>query len=259
MGDPKGKVHVANHDSVQVYGDSGPALFTASVLDPPEKRILTWVSIDGACRNCHPRKYMYNYARFRELCWEGSVIKDGEEKLVEYDPSFVTSAVHLFRNPYDNIVLRFWAEREKMMEEKHNSWLQRYPSDHAGFQSWCNDRDAEWYDVELAWYGEEAMGLAEGVICRQEFYKYVMFHNNVLRTRLAFQLPTLILKYEDFHSRYETSIAKLAKFLDLPMESSPPTNTVEVGMSKHYFTDAHGQATNAFMRNLAMPKVADIL
>lgn len=257
--DLKGIVHVAKHDSYRVYGTGGPALLSANILDVPDKRILTWASADGACRNCHPRKYMYNYARFRELCWEGSILDNGQQVAVKYNPEYVKSAVHLFRDPFDNIVLRFWAEREEMQILGHNTWLKRYPSSSDGFQTWCNDRDAEWYDVEKAWYGEDTMKMAEGVICRQEFYKYIMFHNNVVRTRQTYNLPTFLLKYEDLYLDYEETIGKLIEFLDLPTVRDPPPRDMEVGFSAPYFTEENREATNLFMMSLALPKVASIL
>ena len=257
--DLKGVVHVAKHDSYRVYDGAGPALLSANILENPQKRILTWASADGACRNCHPRKYMYNYARFRELCWEGSILENGQQVAVKYNPEYVKSAVHLFRDPFDNIVLRFWAEREEMQILGHNTWLKRYPSSSDGFQTWCTDRDAEWYDVEKAWYGEETMKLAEGVICRQEFYKYIMFHNNVVRTRQSYNLPTFLLKYEDLYLEYEDAIGKLVEFLELPTVRQPPPRDMEVGFSEPYFTEVNREATNLFMMSLALPKVATVL
>lgn len=257
--DLEGNVHVAIHDSVRVYGDSGPALYTSKFLEPPDTRILTWASSDGTCRNCHPRKYMYNYGRFREMCWEGTVMQDGRQVAVKYNPELVKSAVHLYRDPFDNIVLRFWAERETMAAGNHLTWLQRYPPTHAGFQSWCNDRDAEWYDVENAWYGAETMQKAEGVICRQEFYKYIMFHNNIVRTRLAYNLPTFVLKYEDFFLNYEKTLSNIVSFLGLPMLREPPEKDVQVGFSERYYTDENREAAKNLMRSLALPKVLEVL
>lgn len=257
--DMQGHVHVAIEDSKRVYGDTGPALYSGEALEVPEKRILTWTNSDGTCRNCHPRKYMYNYGRFREVCWEGTVMKDGESVAVKYDPAYVKSSVHLYRDPFDNIVLRFWAEREEMAMGNHLAWLNRYSPTHLGFQAWCNDRDAEWYDVEKAWYGEETMALAEGVICRQEFYKYIMFHNNVVRTRLAFNLPSFILKYEDLYLHYEKTMGNLLSFLELPVLREPPSKDVQVAFSRRYFTDDHRNAAKKFMKSLALPKVYEIL
>lgn len=257
--DLKGVVHIAKHDSVRAYGTAGPALLTSGVLDPPNKRMLTWASADGACRNCHPRKYMYNYARFREMCWEGSIMSGGSQIPAKYDPDYVKSAVHLYRDPFDNILLRFWTEREEMTIQNHETWLNRYPPSHEGFQQWCSDRDAEWYDVEKAWYGEETMNLAEGVICRQEFYKYVMYHNNVYRTRHAYSLPTLVLKYEDLYTDYEGTIGKLVNFLDLPVHRQPPLKDVQIGFSKSYYTNNQREAAHRLMKSLALPKVGLIL
>ena len=257
--DLEGKVHLAIHDSVRVYGDSGPALYTGKFLETPDKRILTWASVDGACRDCHPRRYMYNYARFRELCWEGSIMYDGKQVAVHYNPEIVKSAVHLYRDPFDNIVLRFWAEREEKAMGNHLTWLKRYPPTHVGFQSWCNDRDDEWYDVEKAWYGEETMELAEGVMCRQEFYKYIMFHNNVVRTRDAFNLPTFVLKYEDLHLHYENALGGLVSFLELPMLKESTKKDFQMGFSRRYFPQKTKDAAFAFMKHLAMTKVDLIL
>jgi len=259
--DLDGVVHIAERDSILLYENHGPALLSENSLDPPDKRVLTFVSNgDGTCLNCHPRNYMHNFARFREVCSQASFIKNGNVAPMEYNPAIAKSAVHLFRNPYDNILLRFWTEREEMKLDHRDFALKKYPPSHQGFQQWCNDRDAEWYALEKGWYGEDTMSLAEGVICRQEFYKYVMYHNNVVKTRQTLDLPSLVLKYEDFNDQFESTIEKLIMFLELPTESEPPEKDVKINFSeKYYYTEENKKATDAFMKSLAHPKVLQVL
>jgi len=257
--DPKGVVHVNNRDSIRTYGTGGPALFSGSIFPPPEKHILTWAAGDGACRNCHPKNYMYNYAKFREFCWRGTIMKDGEQVDIKYNPQLVKGAVHLYRDPFDNVVLRFWAEREEASKEEKKHWLHRYPPSNEGFQLWCKDRDEEWLKVETAWYGDEVMAAADGVVCRQEFYKLIMYHNNVVRSRASFQLETLLLKYEDLYNSYFRTIGMLVNFLELPVVSKAPPKDIQVGFSRYYFTEDQRDATFKFMDSIALSKVKDMM
>lgn len=36
-------------------------------------------------------------------------MKDGQQVDIKYNPQLVKGAVHLYRDPFDNVVLRFWA------------------------------------------------------------------------------------------------------------------------------------------------------
>lgn len=259
--DSRGVVGPSPQDSVRVYGDSGPALFTLNALPPPTEHILTWTATDGACRDCHPRNYMYNYKRFRTYCWHGTVQHNQEQVQYHYDAQRVVATVHLMRYPFDNVLLRFWAEREDKAAHGHETFVNKFPPTEQGFQDWCGHMDQDWYDVERAWYGDEVWTfLEEGdVVCRQEFYKYVMFHNNAVRMREGPHLPNMNLKYEDLSTGYYRTIGKLVSFLELPVVSPAPDQDVQLGFSKHYFTDKQRESTFAFMQQLALPKVKHVL
>lgn len=275
--DKKGAVHMNEHDSVRVYDDvvrrgmiededkqkntprGGPSLFTGNLYPPPKKHLLTWVAGDGACQTCHPRSYMYNFVRFREYCWRGTIMKDGAQQLITYNPNLVKGAVHLYRDPFDNIVLRFWAAREDAERDKKNTFLKRYSPDVDGFHKWCSDRDAEYLKLERAWYGDEVFSAADGVICRQDFYKLIMYHNNAVRVRRSFRLETLLLKFEDFYESYFRTIGVLVKFLDLDVVDKAPPRHIQVGFSRHYFTKEQRDASFRFMKEIAFPEVKIIL
>lgn len=150
-------------------------------------------------------------------------------------------------------------EREEASKEEKKHWLHRYPPSNEGFQLWCKDRDEEWLNVETAWYGDEVMAAADGVVCRQEFYKLIMYHNNVVRSRASFQLETLLLKYEDLYNSYFRTIGMLVNFLELPVVSKAPPKDIQVGFSRYYFTEDQRDATFKFMDSIALSKVKDMM
>lgn len=264
--DPKGVLHRSVRDSVRLWGDAGPALFSGDVLPPPDKYVLTWTATDGACRNCHPRRYMYNTKRFRELCWHGTVLSNRVSIPFRYDPDRVAATVHMTRHPLDNVVLRFWAEREEKAAEGHRTFLATFPPDAQGFAAWCAELDAEWEGVERAWYGDDVFAAAADVPCRQEFYKYASFHNNVVRLREGARLPVMNVRYEDLAhgsggtTNYHKTVGRLLTFLELPVSGHlPEKDDVKVNFSRDYFTDGQRAAIFRFLEKLALPSVVKIV
>lgn len=260
---PRGDVVGApmSRNSMVVYGNKGPALMSGNTLSVPDKKILTLTEAYGTCRNCHPKEYKFNKIKFREALWTATVIQNGKRKTIEYNTNNVKGGVHLFRFPFDNILLRYWAHREQKDVTNHNGWVAKYGAGDKGFNKWCDTLDSHWYETELAWYGEEVMKLSEGVPCRQEFYKFIMYHNNVECVERGAALPMYHLKYEDLYTRYHQTIGDLFKFLEYPVVRPAPVQAepLRVGFSRNYFTAEQKARTYAFMNALAEPETKKML
>jgi len=248
-------------NSMQVYGDKGPGLMTGISHSVPDKKILTLTDAHGTCRNCHPKEYMHSKNKFRQALWTATIIKDGARKKIEYNTNNVKGGVHLFRHPFDNVLLRYWAHRENKDVTNHNGWVAKYGASHKGFNKWCDTLDAHWYETELAWYGEEVMARSEGVPCRQEFFKWVMYHNNVECVERGAELPMYHLKYEDLYTGYHQTIGNLFKFLEYPVVRAAPVQAepLRVGFSRHYFSPEQKARTYAFMKSIAEPETLQML
>jgi len=88
-----------------------------------------------------------------------------------YDPKIAQRAIHLIRNPFNNIVSNFHHERNKKAR-KGTDWLQNYPNDVDGFRHWCRYLDAE-YAVEEASeraFSPHTIELFQSIPCHKKLF-----------------------------------------------------------------------------------------
>eukprot|EP00591_Stephanopyxis_turris_P011812 CAMPEP_0195511418 /NCGR_PEP_ID=MMETSP0794_2-20130614/3742_1 /TAXON_ID=515487 /ORGANISM="Stephanopyxis turris, Strain CCMP 815" /LENGTH=236 /DNA_ID=CAMNT_0040639009 /DNA_START=208 /DNA_END=915 /DNA_ORIENTATION=+ len=138
----------------------------------PEAFILTKTHCSMRCAYCPPSKYFVEADSFQEGCLMlSNVIGDKKDKkTVPYNAELVGKAVHLFRNPFDNIISRFhmYGKNEKRLERDET----KYSNDAAGFKEFCTDKDAMHVTKETKFFGESFVASTEGVPCHSDFYRY---------------------------------------------------------------------------------------
>lgn len=160
-------------------------------LPPPTASILTKTHCGSRCTVCPPQDYLETDISFLMKCLSGArrvavslPTKRSamyKKKSVMYHPSLVERAVHLLRNPFNNIVSRFHHEQKEHMKRGDRRWIGRYNNSAAGFKLWCSDVD----EVSMiendavfdwAWYGLPGGILdvnEKPVPCRAELFRYV--------------------------------------------------------------------------------------
>jgi hypothetical protein len=108
-----------------------------------------------------------------------------------------------------------------MEKENDTEALAFYPDSRKGFRRFCQDQDDKFLpEVEHSWLAQnEGM---RNVLCRDDFYRYVQWHNLAIATTDdILKLPTFILHYEDFSDSFNETLSKLLTFLDLEQVSEP--------------------------------------
>jgi hypothetical protein len=87
-------------------------------VDPPKDNgivyenefIMTKTHCGGYCQNCHPKSYNMTVASFEQSCLKGNRVwtEDGEKvsEKTAYPKDMVKKAIHVIRDPFDNIVSR---------------------------------------------------------------------------------------------------------------------------------------------------------
>ena len=68
---------------------------------------------------------------------EGCQTVKKDNKCHGYDPKIVKRAVHLFRNPFDNVVGRFHLEWKSKNKVGNTKYVKKYPYSKEGFKKWC--------------------------------------------------------------------------------------------------------------------------
>ena len=249
-------------------------------LPPTSASILTKTHCGGRCASCPPSKYLETSASFLRMCLTGSrkVQKKSKRKEAKveaaaehyekqyhtYHPSLVAKAIHLVRNPFDNLVSRFHHERKEHRKRGDAQWTSRYANDAAGFRQWCADEDARHASEERAadW---RAHGLPaatarrfEGVPCHGEFLRYVRWHVHALRAAELLGVPTLHVYYEDYVADLRGATERLLEFLGLEGTGDLPQFDADKDYTA-YFTREERASASDFMEMMASARAEELL
>ena len=191
---------------------------------------------------------------FTQSCLEGNTIltDEGEETVYLYSPDIVLRAVHIFRDPFDNIVSRFHFHRVFFSRSNQTGLVVRHPKTKAGFRSYCKYLgDDRFYKEHLDLFDE---GIKD-IPCLSDFFRYIQWHNLAFTTTEDLRLSTLIIHYEDFLTNFDQTKDALLEFLGQDgIRDAPP---FEAGKSyREYFTKDEIQAVSRMFSKLASQKTA---
>jgi len=275
--------NTASNYGTETWGEVGrsPAVFKESPEGPfwsnPDNKelvrtnsgyLLTKTHCGNYCSNCSPREYLEPRQTFTRKCLEGDkIIKDenGEAKktLVSYSSDRVKRAVHLLRDPFDNIVSRFHleynefvqnSEVQNIVRKNETQNMTQFPKSRVGFLAFCRDKDRRFGEEEgstVAYrdvFADEAM---RNVPCRADFYRYIQWHNLAATTLWDLRLPTLVLHYENYTHNFDRTKELLLEFLEQEDVHEPPPFVT--GKSyREYFTEAEIRAVSSMFSTLAM-------
>lgn len=174
----------------------------------------------------------------------------------QYETDIVKRAVHLFRNPFDNVVGRFHLEFKGKNKKGDTEWTDKYPYSKEGFHQWCNNYSHHQHYKPDANFLESLKN--SGVLCPIEFFLYVQFHNNALDTTNSLNIPVHIIDYTDYHADYNGTVNDLLAFLEL---DQVPGTEKSFFMSSHedfYTSDERRDIAN-FLLQHASPETWDHL
>jgi len=268
----------ASADAMHGGYESGTKLGKSGAYDvpPASASILTKTHCGSRCTFCPPRRYLETPASFLEQCLTGSrkVAKGGDERDGDagyekryhtYAPSLVARAVHLLRDPFDNLVSRFHHEQKEHAKKGKNAWSSRYSNDVFGFRRWCADEDREYAaaerEADWAAYGHPAdlHRRFEGVSCHGELFRYVQWHALAMEAADALDVPVLHMYYEDYSSDLKGETGRMLDFLGLERrEERLPEFDSEKDYSA-FFTREERAIASDFMRRVASGGARELL
>jgi len=233
-------------------------------LDPdsdrrPTKTVLTKTHCGGYCHNCRVRKSVETPHSFLLHC----ATAEGKERFNEsepfhskrhvYDTSNVDRAVHLIRDPLDNMVSRYHLGIHKVTKQNSTDLIERYTYTPEGFRNYCEDQEYA-HDEKTSDYVDQAvLRLIKDIPCHLDLFRYVQWHNLAfIATNDFLQIPTHVLHYENYSNAFDETVESLLDFLELP--NTGVMTPFETGKSyRTYYTSPQIRALrNATMR-LALP------
>lgn len=179
--------------------------------NPSKGYILTKTHCGSRCQNCSVSKYLESHSLFLENCLEGSYnVKDEDgcltKKVGSYNTSLVQRAVHLIRDPFDNVVSRFH------LYNKHHA--NAYPRSREGFRRFCSDEGKRYYSEEKdSKFYHAVFDTVKDVPCHADFYRYIQWHNLAFITTWNLGIPSLIIHYENYTDNFKKTQDTLLEFL----------------------------------------------
>ena len=247
-----------NRTSVPVFADqpTGPFWYepisqNRTYLRPVTSYVLTKTHCGIRCETCPPQKYLETTFSFRRRCLSGArITAEGDKELVMYPADKVARAIHLIRDPFDNVVSRFHMERRKTAEKQA-----KYASTRDGFVAFCQDmNDAFSADEERAPFIDQSiLAMLENVPCRADFIRYIEWHNLAFATTADMELQTYVLHYDWYDSRFNETMHELVDFLGAEIRADPePFVTGKV--YKDYFTSEQRSRVKLALESMASSK-----
>ena len=164
-------------ENTPLYPNSpnGPYLLQPS-KQLPDHYIMTKTHCGGRCSDCGPGKYLETKESFLDECTGGSHVSstDPRHQQVQYDPKLVQRAIHLIRNPFNNIVSNFHLAHGRNTDQNRTRWVEAYPNNVNGFRQWCTDIDAKYArEEELSrLIPTTVIDLFADVPCHKAFYVF---------------------------------------------------------------------------------------
>jgi len=211
--------------TVPLYDDSpfGPYLRHIDTRPVPEAFIITKTHCGGRCVHCPPEKYIESVESFYARCLTGTLIeptlsgKEVNKSRVQYSDDRVTKAIHLVRDPINNVVARFHLEYNN--HKDLNNFSSSFPNSKQGFRDWCIDLDSRYKRQEnkTNLISPEIKTLFSSVPCHSEFYRYAQWHNMAIEVteKMGLESTPLVVHYENYESSFEPTLKSILRFLKL--------------------------------------------
>lgn len=249
-----GEFTKSNH-SVHVY-KNGPVWYNLD-LEKPTEKVATRTHGTGYCLFCHPKLY-YN-GNFWWKSAGGVRIVDGKREKLLYDPADIEEMIHLIRDPYDNVVARFYSYVGLMRNKRPDLKIDElFPLDKNGFQKWCKMQDDGYYKVDMQWLPENLRKLAKKVPCRQEFIKYARFHSEAYKMARFRKIDSRFMKFDQFAKDQEAAIRSVNDFLGYPVNNTEMEQTIKgdgIWNFKKFYDLEDMYRIERLIRNLSTPAV----
>jgi len=258
----------------------------------PKDFVLTKTHCGGNAMVANPDGYIQTKRSFDVACRTGNRLWNDTKVPVTYGRNIVQRAVHLIRDPFDNIVARFHMRQKNWKADpKKAARLNVMNDTKQGFQIWCRDQDrmGRKAEAESKWYDSELWEAAREAPCHAEFIRYTWWHNHAIevtaelkrfdlsyakdltghadrqsttnKEEIGYVLPTLILFYEDYEAAWNQTASQLLDFLRLRPSSDDavPLEFIPGKHYRHYYAVEDMRKIRQLIKLVASPATWDLL
>ena len=227
----------------------------------PTRYVLTKTHCGGYRTDSPPEQYVESTYSFQRKCLSTKYVTSdtpNEIRKGTYEATDVHKAIHLIRNPFDNIVSRFNFEQKHQNQTNASPLTKDLPKSRTGFRKFCQRMDDKWLPSERAHivYGanEELLEHTMTKIpCHSDFVRYVEWHNQAFVATRDLQVETMILHYEQYAAAtFNATANKLFGFLELSQEGIVKPFLEGKVYAQEYFTSAERTAAKEMVQELAL-------
>jgi len=237
----------------------------------PSKYIMTKTHCAGYCTHCSTSSH-FNMSKetFLAGCRSSRNEEFGDyndESMEGQRPGVVKKAIHLMRDPIDNIVSNYRLEVKKFGRKNQTLLMKHFTNDEEGFFKFCAVADKKWQQRDKQLFGNDFAKLRP-VRCHNLFYRWVQWHN------LAYEvtegggegasstsmkhIPTLDLHYEDYGTDFVETKKKLFGFLELESIDVEFHEFVAGKTYRDYFTKKEQAKIFDLIKYFAKPQIWDM-
>lgn len=263
-----GEWHLKEGVSVPIFpmnSPTGPFISnpTEDHAYPDRGFVLVNTHCIGFCIECGPNDYIETPHLFREGCLTTKYVtkdQNGNEMTVvgKYDKLLINKIVHLYRNPFDNVVARFKSAFNKHQLSKDDpDRLNTYTDDRDGFRRFCHDVDLKYSQDEDSnkFVEDDLLKIVKDVPCHADFFRYIQWHNNAAITARDMRRQRLIIFYESWHYRWNNTMWQISEFLRQERLQYGVDALPDPHIFSEYFTDDEFYKVGAMFEELAMSEV----
>jgi hypothetical protein len=263
-----GSEQVVHSEPIPIHGSYHQGPFVRfPTLNLPPRYIITKTHCGGHKLSADPLDYIETTRSFEVACRSGSkmALDQTNTKIpLVYSDQIPQRAIHLVRNPFDNIVARLHMEQRHWAhsgpnDTRHQVYLDVFNNSQVGFQAWCHYRNRLAERPKLRntrFMDDELWQLAKQVPCVAEFIRYVSWHNLAIAVTQRLRLPIHVMFYEDYTEKFNEAIDGLLDFLEL--KPAPNGTLPEFITGKHYvveyFEPYQLASTKTLVHTLASPE-----
>jgi Sulfotransferase domain. len=218
--------------------------------------VLTKTHCGGRCSRCGPETYLETLESFQTACLTArrGTSHDGviSFEKVQYSESLVHGAIHIVRDPFDNIVSRFHLiQKVNKKLGGDDKFEKTFPNNLHGFRKWCKYMDKQYLDSEAKMLDIRIMEIFQSIPCHSDFFRYVQWHNLAFQVTQVMDLPYIIVHYEDYGRDFNSVKDEILLFLEL-RDDGYRNVTFSSGKTYHdYFTEDERRAVQNLFHLLA--------
>ena len=230
-----------------------PCLHKPEKLRLPTSYILTKTHCGGYCMDCAPNEYVHTTDSFETACRTAKRKNNGVIEEFTYDASLVERAIHMIRNPFDNLVGRMHLGRRRRQHQGRDT--DAFEDTQEGMAAWCRELDEHMLERERKspLIPDAFLERYSQVPCHGEWFRLAQWHSRTIEVTERLGLPVHVLYYENYTTNFEESTSELLDFLQL--DAIHPPYLFRPGKSyAHLFDKSQLTAAARLVKDVASPK-----